>query len=284
MELLQLRYFCDAAEYENFSHAAKKNGVPTSNISQTVKRLENELGVSLFSRSANKILLTDEGRRFYDGVYQALVMLDSARLSLGETDEPVGVLKLLIRVHRRTSTIAVERFKELCPKVQIVINHDDGEDTADYSFVISDSCENNDKCIKEHLITERIMLAVSRDNPLSLRKSVSVSELSEENFVSMKLTSPLASLTHALCRAAGFEEKTVISAEDPFYVRKYVDMGLGVALVPEISWCGQLFPNTALVEVDNCRRETCVYFNKHRKLLYHERIFLDILRETFIKK
>ena len=40
MELLQLKYFCDAAECENFSRTAEKYRVPTSNISQTVKRLD----------------------------------------------------------------------------------------------------------------------------------------------------------------------------------------------------------------------------------------------------
>ena len=55
MELLQLMYFCDAAEEENFSHTAQKYQVPPSNISQSVKRLEAELGVKLFDRSANRI-------------------------------------------------------------------------------------------------------------------------------------------------------------------------------------------------------------------------------------
>ncbi|MBR2431832.1 MAG: LysR family transcriptional regulator, partial [Clostridia bacterium] len=42
MELLQLKYFCDAAETQNFSKTAKKYLVPTSNISQSIKRLEKE--------------------------------------------------------------------------------------------------------------------------------------------------------------------------------------------------------------------------------------------------
>ena len=50
MELLQLKYFCDAAQSENFSKTAKKFGVPTSNISQSVKRLEKELSTPLFAQ------------------------------------------------------------------------------------------------------------------------------------------------------------------------------------------------------------------------------------------
>ncbi|MBO5907736.1 MAG: LysR family transcriptional regulator [Clostridia bacterium] len=285
MELLQLRYFCDAARLENFSHAAKKNGVPTSNISQTVRRLEEELGVKLFGRTANKITLTDEGRRFYDGASSALMTLDNTRASLCETDtEPTGELKLLIRVHRRTSTVAIERFKSLCPKVRILISHDAEIDSSAYSFIISDGRDNNDKCAREHLMTERFMLAVSRDNPLANRQTVSVSELATESFVLMKSTSPLSAFTTALCRASGFEPRIAISTDDPFYVRKYVDMGLGVALVPEISWQGQLHQNTALVDIGDCFRDIYVYFHKDRAILRHERIFLEILREAFIKE
>ena len=43
MELLQLTYFCDAAETENFSRTAQRFTVPPSNISQSIKRLETEL-------------------------------------------------------------------------------------------------------------------------------------------------------------------------------------------------------------------------------------------------
>ena len=47
MELLQLQYFCDAAERESFSATAKAYFVPPSAVSQSVKRLELELGVPL---------------------------------------------------------------------------------------------------------------------------------------------------------------------------------------------------------------------------------------------
>jgi len=78
MELLQLKYFCDAAESENFSSTAKKYGVPQSDISQSVRRLERELGINLFSRRANRISLNEKGREFYEKVFPALEMISDA--------------------------------------------------------------------------------------------------------------------------------------------------------------------------------------------------------------
>ena len=68
MELLQLRYFKEACESENFSAVANKYMVPQPSISKTIKKLENELGVQLFDRNGKKISLNGNGRYFYEKI------------------------------------------------------------------------------------------------------------------------------------------------------------------------------------------------------------------------
>ena len=65
MEILQLLYFCSAAETENFAQTAKVYGVPATSISQSVRRLEKELEVTLFDRVANGVKLNERGKVFY---------------------------------------------------------------------------------------------------------------------------------------------------------------------------------------------------------------------------
>jgi DNA-binding transcriptional LysR family regulator len=179
MELLQLKYFCEAAESENFSHTAKKNGVPTSNISQTVKRLETELGVRLFLRSANKITLSDEGKTLYDGAKKALITLEDTVKKLRDSeDNPCGELKLLILAHRRTVTLAIEEYKLAYPNVQIIINHSSDAPYSDFDFVISDGAEDKGNYDTELLLKEKILLAVSNKSPLSKRVGLKLSDLS----------------------------------------------------------------------------------------------------------
>ena len=64
MELLQLRYFYESAMAESFSKAAEKYMVPASSVSASVRRLEQELGMELFSRTGNRVLLNEKGREF----------------------------------------------------------------------------------------------------------------------------------------------------------------------------------------------------------------------------
>ena len=66
MELLQLTYFRDAAKLENFSKVAQKHYVAQPAVSHAISRLENELGVKLFTRSGNKVILNECGMAFYE--------------------------------------------------------------------------------------------------------------------------------------------------------------------------------------------------------------------------
>ena len=79
MELLQLKYFCDAAQTQNFSKTAEKYRVPPSNISQIIRRLENELGVKLFAREANRLVLNEQGKLFYRKIKSALSLIEEAK-------------------------------------------------------------------------------------------------------------------------------------------------------------------------------------------------------------
>jgi len=79
MELLQLTYFCSAAETESFAKTAQKYGILAQGVSQSVRRLEKELGVSLFDRYANRIVLNERGKMFYETSKNVLDKLDNAK-------------------------------------------------------------------------------------------------------------------------------------------------------------------------------------------------------------
>jgi len=73
----QLRYFYESAMAESFSKTARKYMVPGSSASASVKRLEQKLGVELFVRTGNRILLTEKGKQFLSVVEESLSQLDT---------------------------------------------------------------------------------------------------------------------------------------------------------------------------------------------------------------
>ena len=61
MELLQLRYFLTAAEYQHMTKAAEHLQIAQPALSQAIHRLEAELGVPLFERKSRSVELNEAG-------------------------------------------------------------------------------------------------------------------------------------------------------------------------------------------------------------------------------
>ncbi len=66
IELSQLQTIISVAQSGSFSKAAQDLSVTQSAISQSVKNVENKLGLPLFKRSGKSVLLTNEGKKLYD--------------------------------------------------------------------------------------------------------------------------------------------------------------------------------------------------------------------------
>ena len=64
MTLLQINLIVEAASKNSVSAAAQELGIAQSNASQTIKKLEEELGFPIFRRTYNGIALTEEGYLF----------------------------------------------------------------------------------------------------------------------------------------------------------------------------------------------------------------------------
>lgn len=76
MKIDNLRAFITVANTENMTQAAEQMFMSQQNLSQIIKRMEEELGVNLFNRNAKSISLTKDGRDFFDISNQMLLLYD----------------------------------------------------------------------------------------------------------------------------------------------------------------------------------------------------------------
>lgn len=121
--------FASVARHESFTRAALESGVSASALSQSIRALEEELGVRLFNRTTRRVALTEAGARFLERVRPALSMLDTAFDALDALrGHPAGTLR--INLPRVASELLVlphlGEFKRRYPHVALEMTLDDG--------------------------------------------------------------------------------------------------------------------------------------------------------------
>ena len=167
MEILQLKYFCDAAQTQNFSKTAKKFLVPPSNISQTIKRLEAELETPLFERRANKIVLNDSGLLFYKNAKSALDLLENAKKSL-KNSLKTETIKINIHITRRVVMEVIENFRKMHPEIYFITVHSTDDASDEFDIIVTDK-ELDLPYLKTKAAEENFLLAYNKQIRYSLQ-------------------------------------------------------------------------------------------------------------------
>ena len=274
MELLQLKYFCDAAQTQNFSKTANKFLVPPSNISQSIKRLETELKTTLFDRHSNRIILNEAGQKFYKNAKAALELLDEAKNDLTDTQK-TQTIKINININRRVVMEAVEEFRKLYPQVYFITVHNADLSSDEFDIIVTDK-ELTLPYLKTKASEEKFLLAFNK-NCFQLNDKAKL-DFKDLPFITMGTGNSSHESTLNICNSLGFSPHIVLQSEDPFYIRKCIALGLGISIVPEFSWQGQFSENIAFKNIGNYKRNVNIYKK------YSQNEFLDKFYEMLIEK
>lgn len=117
-------FYC-VARNGNITKAAKELMVSQPAVSKCIKSLEEQLGCSLFIRSKNGVLLTDEGKVFFQQISQAMDLIDNAEQKIQEMISldygylNIGVSNTLVK---KFLLPYIERFHKEYPKIKISID------------------------------------------------------------------------------------------------------------------------------------------------------------------
>ncbi len=268
MELLQLKYFAESAETENFSVTAKNNFVPTSSVSISIKRLEKELRCQLFCRQSNKIKLNKNGEIFYNHIKSALNLIESGKEKISLNNEIESEeIKLLVKTERSLINDKILAFKKENQNITFKLTHSFSDIEYDnYDIIIDDLSNKYTYYRRKPIMQERIKIAASIHNPLANQK-IYLRDLRCSDFITMSSGSSLYRIAKEVCNQEGFDPKIAIESDDPFYIRKYIKENYGIAFYPEKSWHDGLNDEICFLNVIdfNFSRITYAYLNENIK-------------------
>ena len=171
----------------------------------------------------------------------------------------------------------IEKFRRIYPDVEIITTHFTSPQSDDFDMIIDSDAELLASYEKTLFISEKIMLAMKADNLLSTVKTIDISALKNEPFVTMSEKSSMYQVTNSICRDYGFAPKIAMQSDDPFYVRKCVELGLGICFVPAFSWHGQFSDNVVLKSVEGYKRHTYIFTNTKKHITLCAKRFFDML-------
>lgn len=284
MELLQLRYFLSAAKTQNFTTTANIYHVPVSNISQTIKKLENELGVRLFDRHGNRVRINDQGSAFYAHISAAIASIDEGIAAVAPSSGRLhDTLHLLALSNRDLVSNCISRFHRLYPDVEVIFEHNlQKVHLESVDLIISGEDPALDGFPKLHLIDEDFKIAVSRQTLATLGGELTLEALKKANYITLAKSKSFDTALRELGKHFHFNPTVAFVCEDPFYVLKYVTDNLGIAYIPSKTWKHRMSPDIVLLPVKGfeLERRTYLYRNLNRPDSSAVERFAKILKDV----
>ncbi|MCV7421929.1 LysR family transcriptional regulator [Mycobacterium yunnanensis] len=244
MELRHLRYFRAVAEELHFGRAAERLHIAQPPLSQQVRQLERELGVSLLTRSTRRVELTRAGEAYLRRTIAILDAVDDAGHQARRVAQGLEGHLWIGCVGSATYSVLprlVRALREQLPQVEISIR---GEMLAPAQL---DALRNRDVDIAllrppvddpairtEHVRRDRLMVAVPSAHRLASRDTLRVDDLRAEDVIAHagQDRSVMGRLLTAMCADAGFVPQIRQEVSETSTLVTLVAAGLGIAVVP----------------------------------------------------
>jgi len=295
VELSQLEVFLAVAREHRFSRAADKLFRTQSAVSQTIRKLEDELGEALFDRSSREGVLTDAGKVLYEYAEKLINLRGEAAESLSELRE-LQKGKLLIAANEFTVLYllpVMAEFRRLHPMIKITVERALGSHIPDdvvrhgveFGVLSYEPQEPNLHSVVVYL--DELAFVVPPRHPLASARQVSIRQLGAESFVAHIVSSPYREKVIQLFKSHKTPLHMDLELPTLQAIKQFVAMGNGVALVPEISVEAEI-ARGELVRIPvrelQLKRKLRLIYRKGANLSHAGRAFLKVAEAMALER
>lgn len=221
MILRHINYFLAVAQYQSFTRAAESLYVSQPALSQQIKQLEENLGVSLFDRSGRRVKLTDAGEVYARYARRALQDLEEGRRALHDVQNlSRGALRIAITPTFTTYLIGplIKAFHDRYPNVTLSVQEMSQEQMEkqllddEFDVGIAFSEVHSVDITAQHLLIETLALVVNKDHPIAKQTAIDLPTLNAQSLVLLSHEFATREQIERYCRQHDIQPKVLMEA------------------------------------------------------------------------
>lgn len=282
MNLLQLEYFLTVAKCQHMTRAAQLLHISQPTLSQIIRNLEQDLGVSLFDRKGRNIQLNTQGKYLLERTSFILSYIEETKKELRGTAANSESTEISICIHTGHLIFLdiIQNYHNIQNKVKFNLLQNDAL-LPDVLNICSENLAANaaNRC---YLFDDEILLLVSKKSRFAPKTSIDVGELKNESFIN-NTTQFLKELTLPYCERAGFVPNFIYTVEKNSEIQSLIEMNYGIAFWPKTVLNSILSDQIKPLSLTRpkCIRSMFITYPEIRSLSNAEKNFVDYCRNYF---
>ncbi len=245
MKLLQLQYFCTACKYSNITRAAEELHISQPSVSNAIKELEEEFGVTLFRRLKNGFALTSEGETLLKHAQELLQHAERISLIMSDKAEARSIVRIGIPPMTGISQLPklYRGFRNLHPDVKISM-HEFGannllaslkDESLDLAIIPTNAVDQS-RFSSLDLGEVETVFCVPEGHSLAAEVSVDILALKDEPLILFDKGFIQYDVINSAFAAAGIEPNIVHLSSQLYMIKEFISSGFA---------CGFMFRDIA---------------------------------------
>jgi LysR family transcriptional activator of glutamate synthase operon len=234
MEIQQLYYYMELCKQKNFTEAGYACNMTQGALSKQIRKLENELGITLIRRNTREFELSKEGEIFLSYAKKMTGTYEEMLKNVQKNQEiKIGCMPVLAPYHFAR---LVADFRKEYPDIKLVIDEriaseiQENSDRYDFLILRENMMEDQKKFRFSPLYDDKLCAVLYEKHPLYGRDRLQLKELKDDVFIFPERGSGSYEVFYKSCEKAGFEPKIAFEFPQANTIMSFVSEGVGVTI------------------------------------------------------
>lgn len=284
MEIQQLYYYMELCKQKNFTEAGYACNMTQGALSKQIRKLENELGITLIRRNTRKFELSKEGEIFLSYAKKMTGTYEEMLKNVQKNQEiKIGCMPVLAPYHFAR---LVADFRKEYPDIKLVIDEriaseiQENSDRYDFLILRENMMEDQQKFRFSPLYDDELCAVLYEKHPLYGRDRLQLKELKDDVFIFPERGSGSYEVFYKSCEKAGFEPKIAFEFPQANTIMSFVSEGVGVTITFSTVYREAKCAGVKMIPLeDELHSVISLFYRKNKPLDYAKKQFLNYVRE-----